>query len=70
MGGWFLMPLRKPLCIIAVFYVLGLSTASFVLEWPVHEGVVTMLAWVVPVIVGGYYGSSAYEHCNGPREGD
>jgi len=62
------MPLRKPLCMITVFFVLSMCTASFILGWEINEGIIALLSWLTPVIVAGYYGSSAYEHCNGPHK--
>ena len=62
------MPLRKPLAIITVFYVFGMCLAAFVLGWAIPDGVATILSFIAPTIMVGYYGSSAYEHCNGPKK--
>jgi len=61
------MQLRKPLVIIAVFYAFALCLAAFLTGEDIPQGGVTILSFVIPAIICGYYGSSAYEHCYGPK---
>jgi len=56
-------PLRKPLCIVVVLFALGLCAASFIMERDILEGPATILTWLVPLAIAGYYCTSTIEHC-------
>jgi len=62
------MQFRKLLCVIVVFFGLGLYLVSFVTGNDIPQGAVTILSFVIPCIIAGYYASSAYEHCYEPKK--
>ena len=57
------MPLRKPLAIVVTLFTLGLCAYATWADVYIQQGVVALLTFVAPVVLGGYYASSTYEHC-------
>lgn len=62
------LPWRKPLAVFSVIFTLVLIVVAYKTGNDIPSGVVSVLIALNGIIVGGYFGSSAYEAVRAPRE--
>lgn len=54
-------PLRKPLAVISAVFTLILVLASVMFRIDIPPGAASVLTAYNAIVIGGYFGSSAYE---------
>ncbi|GHV50016.1 hypothetical protein FACS1894216_01450 [Synergistales bacterium] len=66
--NWRSVSVRKPLAVYTALLILGFAVIGFATQRDIPANIAGLLSVVASVIIGSYFGSSAFEACKAPKE--